>query len=58
MHLPKEKGGFMEYLHLIIIFICIPLLTWITISSTAEDNEQMQDKWHDNNENKTIYKDL
>ncbi len=48
----------MEYLHLIIIFICIPLLTWITISSTAEDNEQMQDKWHDNNENKTIYKDL
>lgn len=48
----------MEYLYLIIIFICVPLLTWITISSTAEDNEQMQDKWHDNNENKTIYKDL
>jgi len=58
MHLPKEKRGFMEYLYLIIIFICVPLLTWITISSTAEDNEQMQDKWHDNNENKTIYKDL
>tara|TARA_R100000278_G_C5477184_1_gene166897 strand:- start:1250 stop:1426 length:177 start_codon:yes stop_codon:yes gene_type:complete len=58
MHLPKERQGFMEYLYLIIIFICVPLLTWITISSTAEDNEQMQDKWHDNNENKTIYKDL
>ena len=58
MHLPKEKQEFMENLYLIIIFICVPLLTWITISSTAEDNEQMQDKWHDNNENKTIYKDL